>query len=125
MEPASSNSDSSHCLYLLPNFLLKECASESTYVDLCLGVVEILNKKGEERFDRNDESLFEVFSFFHINAYFLVVSNFLSFGTRTLGKVHGKGWTVGRNRMIPALPWTLGKGRVEIDTVRMFFSVTD
>ena len=26
------------------------------------GVVEILNKKGEERFDRNDESLFEVSS---------------------------------------------------------------
>ena len=24
------------------------------------GVVEILNKKGDERFDRNDESLFEV-----------------------------------------------------------------
>ncbi|KAL5258630.1 hypothetical protein ACHWQZ_G009192 [Mnemiopsis leidyi] len=29
-----------------------------------LGVVEILNKKGEERFDRNDESLFEAFTLF-------------------------------------------------------------
>lgn len=29
-----------------------------------LGVVEIINKKGEDRFDRNDESLFEAFTLF-------------------------------------------------------------
>ena len=44
-----------------------------------LGVVEIINKKGEDRFDRNDESLFEVCWLFACRFFFNLFQSMICF----------------------------------------------